>query len=224
MSENNFKKWNLEELRQYANKLNRKIPEILFNTIRWKLFQVQYHADEAKEIIKKIFSKSHIDMSDTQIQEDWNKATAEFVAFGHAFDTINDILLQIVNCAYFENPINKNSVIFENVIKNIKQKNSNAAIIKAADIFFNDSHISYIRSFINTEKHQHLIDLEFHSEYNAEFGQGKIGFRIKRFNDGNQELSEKWLDEVINEYPDALIKATCAVGNSINEDLANELR
>ena len=220
MCNNNFKIWDLKELKQHTNKLNRNIPKVLFETIEWKLFQIRYHADKATEIIKKIFPKNGFEMNDPQLKENWSKATAEFVAFSHAFDTINDILLQVLNHAYLDTPL-INPLNAKQLIEEIRSKNSEATVINAAYNFLNDSRVSYIRSFINMEKHQHLVGLN--CLFRLVQGEPpKTRFKIKQFNNGKQGFSEKWVDEIINTYPDILIKAMRNVGNSINEDLKNE--
>jgi hypothetical protein len=215
--------WNLNELRTLCEQLGRNVPEILFHTIEWKLFQIDYHAELAKELILKYMTIGH-NSNDPSFKEDWMKATAQIVAFAHAFDTVADILLQIINCAYFDTPFPKNQVKADTVLRQLKTEKKHVKVLAAADDFFQAPEILYIRAFINTEKHAHLIDLQYHFEFSQENPDTYFdGFRIKAFSDGQQNYQEKPLNEIINEYPAILLEKTLLVGNSINEDLKYEI-
>ena len=214
--------WNIAELQALCNQLGRDVPEVLFHTIEWKLFQVEYHAELAKELVSKYMTGS-FNSNDPNFQEDWMKATAQIVAFAHAFDTVADILLQIINCAYFNAPLPMHKVKADTVLDGLKTERNNAKVLTTAQEFFQNPQIQYVRSFINTEKHAHLIDLQYHFEFSKENPDTYFeGLRVKAFSDGTQSYKEQPLDELINEYPKILIEKTIDVGNSINDDLKDE--
>jgi hypothetical protein len=214
--------WDFVELRGLCQKQGIADSTVHQNALQWKLWRADYHAERAQavwsELDQIVKAKGGIQVGGQEWQKAEFASTAETEAAAQALYSMADILAQIVNKAVLKTPLSEAEVSLSGVRDDLKEQGDAPIVVSKIESLQNSKEFKYLNAFVNTIKHQHLLD----TEHRAEFGKGKRnedGIRFKAFTYKGRSYSTVWASDMLYAYKKRMADLICAVGNAVNDYL-----
>jgi len=214
--------WDFVELRGLCRKRGIADSTVYQNALQWKLWRANYHAERAQAVWSELDQIGRAKGSIQVDGQDWQKAefasTAETEAATQALHSMADVLAQIVNKALLKTPLSEVQVSLGKVCEMLKKRNCAPIVVSKIESLENSKEFRYLNAFVNTLKHQHLLD----RDWKAEAGEGtrnEEGIRFKAFTYKGRSYSTVWASDILYAYKKRMADLICAVGNAVNDYL-----
>ncbi len=153
---------------------------------------------------------------------DWNEAQlaseAHVEALAHVLHSMVDVVAQIINKVILRDELDKDCVSLPRVKAKLKEKDGTQNILSAINKLQNSAEFRYINAFVNTIKHQRILNRVWHAEY----GKGKRNQRavcFKKFEYKGKSYDFTWATDIIEPYRKRIYGYIVKIGNAVNEYL-----
>jgi len=214
--------WDFAELRVLCQKRGIEDSMAYQNSLEWKRWRVEYHAERAQkvwsELDQLVKAKGQIVVGGQEWSETEFASTAETEAAAQTLYSMADVLAQIVNKALLKTLLSEAQVSLGKVCETLKKRNCAPIVVSKIESLQNSKEFGYLNAFVNTLKHQHLLD----RDYRAEAGEGtrnEEGIRFKAFTYKERSYSTVWASDILDGYKKKIADLICAVGNAVNDYL-----
>ena len=129
-----------------------------------------------------------------------------------------DVLAQVLNKALLKSPLSESEVFLWKVYKELKDQHCAPIVFSKIESLQKSKEFKYLNAFVNTIKHQHLLD----TDYRAEAGKdtrNEEGIRFKAFVHKGRSYSTVWANDILGPYRKRIFEHICNVGNAVNDYL-----
>jgi hypothetical protein len=188
----------------------------------WKLYLLQYHLEEVKNIISDQLNRPDIANEYTEIfrlllesttesikGKEFNtavfKAEAHLIAFSQTLHSTADIFSQIIySCLKAKtliNPICKNRVSIKSVSSVIFSNSDFGELSIQLDGFLKSYEFLYVEAFANTTKHRSLIPIKYTIDF-FDKSNPRHGLNINSFSYNEQSFDSMLSNELLKSYHD----------------------
>lgn len=214
--------WDYVELRDLCQKQGLPDSTVYQNALQWKLWRADYHAERAREVWCELDQIGKENGPVNVGGEEWQKAefgsTAETEAVAQVLHSMLDVLAQILNITLLNPPLSESNVCLHRVAKELKEANYAPEVLTEIKSLQNNVAAKYLRAFVNTIKHRHLLDTDFRAEF-GEDTRNEEGVRFKAFKYGGKPYPTVWASDIIASYRKSVVEGICAVGRAVNDYL-----
>jgi len=211
--------WNYEELRRLCSAKGLPDSTVYQNSLEWKRWRVEYHAERAQAVWDELFSAgTPVVVGGTDWEETQFASTAETEAAAQVLHSMADVLAQIINQAILGGKLAEQEVTLAGVLKELRRQKIATALVSKVEGLQKSAEFDYVNAFVNTLKHRRLLD----TEYRAEFGKNMRnaeGVRFKAFSYKGKQYPVTWARDILGPYKTKIIELISCVGNAINDHL-----
>ena len=216
--------WNLEEFNRLCKAKDCQLSIEFQHSLGSKIEQADLHAKRAIEVWNEMYNKADgksISLSGKLWSETELESKSQTEAVAQILHSMADNIAQIINKSILskhgiEKPIDKVS------LKGIKEVLSDIDenIFSAVTTLLDSPEFKYIDAFVNTTKHQKIVNHKWMFDSRKPFTRNEIKF--KEFNYKEKDYPQTWSDDIIGQYRTRIIYLICDIGNQLNRYL-NEL-
>jgi hypothetical protein len=214
--EKTVKTWSFKELSSLSSAKNLPDSEQFQVALGWKRRRVKYHAEEYHEIWRHLFSSSDkIQMGGV----DWGKAQlaaeANVEAAAQVMHSMADILAQIINKTILKGELKEHSVTLSLVLKKLEKKLNSRGIVSSINKFMDSTEYKYINAFVNTIKHQRLLDITYNIEPEKGTSYPK-GICFKEFEYKGKKYERVFAVDILDSYKSYITDLIIDIGHEVN--------
>jgi hypothetical protein len=205
----------------------------------WKFRLAQYHSSEAKATLRKFLPEGvpneayeavkHILMAAAGTEEARTFREGQFygeahlIAFAQSLHSVADIFSHVVYLGLdletkVRASIPKDKRSLPRITKEMQAVQFAPAVASAIEAMITSPEFRYLRAYVNTTKHQRLLNHPY--AVTLVPGAEQHGIEIDAFDYGSEHWPKKWADQFLDETYAALVSHFYLVGNEMNAVLS----
>lgn len=210
--------WDIKELEKLCHDKSRVFPVDLLNSLQWKKYQAELHAEEADRIWNGLLKEALKTEFD---EENYFKAKYLYAAHveccAYCLRSMIDVLMQIINLTILNSRLAEDKVSVWNIRDEMQSDPAYGKIYTPLAALSKDPSFDYLNAFCNANKHRKLLKSFYKVEGGGGSKRNEAGIVFENFNYKQKGYPEKWGIDFIEKDRIQLISLIMSIGASINE-------